>query len=124
MADSIGIDIVDCERIKKLLEKYPDRFVKKILAPAELTLFESRVDRIQFLAGRLAVKEAIIKALGRYLTDRPALNSLEISYDKNGQPELLLPENIKSQLRHVHALVSISHEKSSAVGMAVFTEEK
>jgi len=123
MADAIGIDIVETARIAKALSTYGDRFLKRILGPDELKLFEQRADRIQFLAGRFAAKEAVVKALGRYLSRRPALASLQIVYDESGNPELLLPSKLQSQLARVRCLVSISHSRSSAVAMAVFTEK-
>jgi len=122
MADAIGIDIVETTRIAKALSTYGDRFLKRILGPDELELFERRADRIQFLAGRFAAKEAVVKALGRYLSRRPALASLQIVYDDSGNPELLLPLDLQGQLARVRCLVSISHSRSSAVAMAVLTE--
>ena len=122
MADAIGIDIVETTRIAKALSTYGDRFLKRILGPDELDLFEQRADRIQFLAGRFAAKEAVVKALGRYLSRRPALASLQIVYDDSGNPELLLPLDLQGQLARVRCLVSISHSRSSAVAMAVLTE--
>lgn len=122
MADAIGIDIVESARIAKALSTYGDRFLRRILGPAELELFEQRADKIQFLAGRFAAKEAVVKALGRYLSRRPAWVSLQIVYDDSGNPELLLPSDLHDQLLRVRCLVSISHSRSSAVAMAVFTE--
>jgi len=123
MADAIGIDIVETARIAKDLSTYGDRFLNRILGPDELKLYEQRADRIQFLAGRFAAKEAVVKALGRYLSRRPAWASIQIVYDDSGNPELLLPSDLQDQLARVRCLVSISHSRSSAVAMAVFTEE-
>jgi holo-[acyl-carrier protein] synthase len=121
MAEAIGIDIIEISRIEAARQRYGKRFVRRVLGPEELGLYESRVDKSQFLAGRFACKEAVIKALGHYLTDRPPLNRLQIINDNSGRPELLLPVEIHAQLKNVRILLSISHDRTSAVGMAVIS---
>jgi len=123
MADAIGIDIVDTGRIKRIYARYGRRFLRRVLGPGEIALFEHRADKVAFLAGRFAAKEAAIKALGRYLTSPPPLNTLQILNDAAGRPQLIVPSELRDRLLRVRCLVSISHEKSSAVGMAVLTEE-
>jgi holo-[acyl-carrier protein] synthase len=83
-----------------------------------------RHDRAPFLAGRFAAKEAIIKALGKYLSIRPPYSHIEILNDQAGRPEVRLPDALARQLAHGHIEVSISHEQSFAVGLAICTEKK
>ena len=123
MAEAIGIDIVETSRIDSARRRYGDRFIRRILGPKEISLYERRMDKSQFLAGRFACKEALIKALGHYITKRPSLSSLQILNDKTGRPEVILPDETREKLKNVKILVSISHDHTSAVGMAVISRE-
>jgi holo-[acyl-carrier protein] synthase len=122
--NSIGLDIVDTERILKDLNRFGERFTGRILGPRELEIFSTRKNRPEFLAGRFACKEAVIKALGRFLSFRPRLTSIEIINDATGQPELVLPASVCEKLSGHRWMVSISHEKRVAAAVAVILEEK
>lgn len=124
MTESIGIDIAETARFEKLIDRYGDRFIKRILGPEELVVFAGRRDAAAFLAGRFAAKEAVVKALGEYLTDRPPLNSLQILNDQAGRPSVTIPDEIRSKLGGARILVSLSHETNYAVGMAIISEKK
>ncbi len=124
MADSIGIDIAEVARLQRLLDRYGPRLIGRILGPGEKEIFTRRHDHGPFLAGRFAAKEAIIKALGKYLSVRPSYSQLEILNDQTGRPELRLPAALARQLAHVRIEISISHEQSYAVGLAICTENK
>ena len=124
MADSIGLDIVEIARIERSLERFGERFLKRILGPEERIVYDRRVDRHQFLAGRLACKEAIVKALGKYVKDRPSLASLQIVADVDGRPAVSFPSELVELLARLDCLVSISHEKNYAVAIAIFSEKR
>lgn len=124
MIKAIGLDLVEIKRIADDLEKFGDRFVTKILGIDEIVQFNSRPDKTLYLAGRFAAKEAIIKGLGHYLTDRPPFSQLQILNDKTGRPELLLPDAIAHQMPKIECLISITHEKKYAAAVALFTEVK
>lgn len=124
MADALGIDIIEIERIAGAVAAFGDRFANRILGLDERVLLEKRTDKVQFLAGRFAAKEAIIKGLGRYMRRRPALTDIQILNDETGNPVLLLSPEIESQLKGVHCLVSISHNRASAVAVAQFSDNR
>ncbi|KAA3635295.1 MAG: holo-[acyl-carrier-protein] synthase [Calditrichaeota bacterium] len=123
MIKSTGLDIVEISRIEKNIESHGDRFIDKILSTREKELYSKRVDKKQYLAGRFAAKEAVIKALGVYLKDKPMLPEIEIVNSETGQPELCLAEKYIPQLNNAVCFISISHEKSVAAAMAIFSEE-
>ena len=123
VADAIGIDIVEIGRIARAFSNYSNRFVRRILGPDEVLIFERRADGIQFLAGRFAAKEAVVKALSRYLSRRPPLASLQILNDDAGNPTLVLPAQLQERLAGIRCLVSISHSHSDAVAVAVLSDE-
>lgn len=123
MVESIGIDIAEVARFKGLMDRYGQRLIARVLGPHEIEILAHRHDRAAFMAGRFAAKEALIKALGKYIEDRPPLNSLEILNDQTGRPKVHLPTSLASRLAHVSIEISISHEQSYAIGLAVCMEK-
>ncbi len=123
MITAVGIDIVEIARIDRLLKTYGARFVRKVLGDSERKLLLSRRDQAQFVAGRFACKEAIIKALGKYLRARPAYHQIEIIGDELRGPVAQFPAAVAAELGDAQTHVSISHEKTHAVAMAVVSEE-
>ncbi len=123
MINSLGIDLVDVDRIRHLAERHGDRFLRRVYGCEELAALQSRHDRYQFLAGRFAAKEAAIKALGRSLSVRPPYRDIQIVNDNTGQPQLLLAEDLSRRLDNLESQVSISHERSHAVAVVVLWEK-
>ncbi len=64
MIYGVGTDVVEIGRIHKALERFGDRFARRILCPPELQRFMSHRLKANFLAKRFAAKEAFTKALG------------------------------------------------------------
>lgn len=124
MVKSIGLDIVEVKRMNRDIEKFGDSFVKRILGDLEYELYHKRNDKAQFLAGRFAAKEAVIKGLGVYLKNRPPYKELQIIKDSSGQPLLQMSDSLKEKLKNVNCLISITHEQNYAAAVAVFVEEK
>ncbi len=122
MIVSLGLDIVEIARIEKDIERFGERFVNRILGEKERSQYQKRNDRTLFLAGRFAAKEAVVKALGKYLTERPPLHQLEIINDASGRPELVLPDDVEAKLRGARCLLSITHERNYAAAVAIFEE--
>ncbi len=122
MIASVGLDIVEIARIEKDVERFGMRFVERILGPRELDLYEKRKDQTLFLSGRFAAKEAVVKALGRYLTDRPPIQALQIINDDTGQPRLELPDDVEAKLNGARCLLSITHERNYAAAVAIFED--
>jgi holo-[acyl-carrier protein] synthase len=59
----IGIDLIEIERVRRALERYPG-FRERCFTEAEQAYCESRANPAQSYAGRFAGKEAVGKALG------------------------------------------------------------
>ncbi len=123
MIHAVGLDIVETARMERDIAQYGERFVQRILGEHERSLYDHRVDKPVFLAGRFACKEAVIKALGFRLKDRPPYSDLQVINDPSGQPVLQMPAELNAQLGPVRFLLSISHEQHYAVAVAIITED-
>ena len=63
MIIGVGHDICDQRRIARLAARFGERFTTRVYTPAEKAELASRQNAAAYLAGRLAVKEAVYKAL-------------------------------------------------------------
>jgi hypothetical protein len=77
-----GIDIVEIDRIKKILEKrYGGRFIEKILHEKEQAEYRAHQNQAAFLAKRFAVKEAMAKALGSGIGREIGFTDMYVEHD-------------------------------------------
>lgn len=124
MIKSIGLDLVDIARINNNITRYGLRFIRRLLSNDEWAAYQKRYNKALFLAGRFAAKEAVIKGLGLYLSNRPALKDIQILNNPSGQPELMLPRSVQNKMPKTKCILSITHENRYAAAVAVFVEEK
>ncbi len=87
----IGTDIVNIERIEKSLEKFGERFERKLFTVAERAVANSRANagarvKAATYAKRFAAKEAFVKALGTGFADGISWQDIEISQLEGGKP--------------------------------------
>ena len=101
MIKGIGCDIVEHKRVNL-------KIASKVLSKNELETFEKSNQKVEFLASRFAVKEAIVKATNKqYL-----ISEIEILNDEDGRAYT----NIEGMN------ISISHEKNYSIAMAVWED--
>ena len=115
----IGIDVVENHRIARMLRDYGQRFANRILSDWEKHRFNGFASwrrRVEFLAGRFAAKEAVVKVLGAMGKQAPAFNKMTI---RDGQVRVEIDEE-----NAVLLTVSISHEKSVTVAVALYRDAR
>lgn len=117
-----GIDLIEIERVRNALDRYGERFLRRIYTPAELA--ECTGDYQQHsssLAARFAGKEATAKALGTGIGE-VSWQEIEILHQEDGKPILILHERAAA-LANAQGLtswsLSISHTHSQAVAVIV-----
>ena len=133
MIYGIGTDIVLVARIQGLIDRYGERFARRVLGPDELAEYRRRAGRGQhgpgysarYLAKRFAAKEAFSKALGLGLRGPMTLLSLQILNNPRGQPVAVARKELLPYLqqRGLVAHISLSDEVDSAVAFVVLEEE-
>lgn len=110
MKVTCGVDIIEVDRIKSDIENVGERFLKRVFTDKEIEYCESKnLQKYQSYAGRFAAKEAIFKAVSRFLDDKYSVGwkNFEVVNDKQGRPMInLLNVNI-SQIEDID--LSISH---------------
>lgn len=122
MRISVGTDIIEIERIKKIIENKKDKFLESIYTKCEIEYCESKnVQKYQSYAVRFAAKEAIYKALSDYIVSNYSWKDFEIVNNNKGKPEVKLNFKIEN-LENIE--LSLSHCKEYAVAYvtAIFKE--
>ena len=119
---SVGVDIIEIERIEAVLRRHGQRFLKRVYTPAEQAYCRGRVPE---LAGRFAAKEAVSKALGTGLRGI-AWQEMEILGDERGKPLVRLHGRAKAradELGLAEFTVSLSHSRDYAVAFVMAAGE-
>lgn len=105
----IGIDIVHVPRVRRALDRWGQRFVERFLTEREAELLGGDPRRI---AGNIAAKEALRKALGAGLGRLP-WRAVEVLRDSSGAPYYSSPP--------IQATLSITHDGDYAVAVCLLT---
>jgi holo-[acyl-carrier protein] synthase len=117
-----GIDIIEVARIASSFEKFGERFVNRILHPAEIAYCLSHKVPGPFLAVRFAAKEAISKAFGTGIGARLGWQDMEIRRKESGEPFVVLHGKGKKLFKSRRAkrlLISLSHTANYAAATAI-----
>lgn len=89
MIFGIGTDVVRLERVRQVHEKFGERFVERLLLPAELEAFRRYQRPVRFLAMRFAAKEAIVKAMGTGFAHGMWIRDSGVVSNAWGKPEII-----------------------------------
>ncbi|MBR2704929.1 MAG: holo-ACP synthase [Clostridia bacterium] len=114
----IGNDIIETERIKKILSDYPEKFKTRVFTEKEVEYCESKGEnKYQSYAARFAAKEAIFKAISDLLPNKFDIQwtDIEILNNEAGRPFATV-KNV-NQIEQID--ISISHVKEYAIATAL-----
>jgi len=93
MTLSVGVDMVEVQRVQKALEdpRIGKRFRARVYTAKEIQYCEKkRRGRYESYAGRFAAKEAVMKALGRGWGSKVCWLDIEVARARSGKPEIVL----------------------------------
>lgn len=113
MITGIGIDIVEVDRIKRLLKN--KKFIERVFTPLEIKEAEGCKIKYQRLASRFAAKEAVKKAVDVSLS----FKEIEIVKGGNGSPMVYFLGSVKKNIPKGEVLISLSHTEKYAIAIAL-----
>lgn len=97
-----GVDIVDIERIRRVMRRHGENFERRVLSPEESRTCPKRFGpRSRVVAMRWAAKEAIIKILGTGVWGEIGLDEVEILFDEGGRARARLSEKARRHLERM-----------------------
>ncbi len=120
----IGIDLVDCARIENSIERFGERFLKRVFTAGEIAYSQSMKFPARHLAARFAAKEALSKAFGTGIGKSMGWRDLDVQKRESGEPFVVLTGGAEkmAQERGVGRIwISLSHTEQS--GMATIILE-
>jgi holo-[acyl-carrier protein] synthase len=127
MIYGVGTDVVEIGRIEKALERFGERFARRILCEPELRRFAKHRLPANYLAKRFAAKEAFTKALGTGIHAPANWHGVWVTNLKSGKPVLEFSSALQDLLAKrgvTHAHVSLSDEKGVAFATVILECEK
>ncbi|MBI3417683.1 MAG: holo-ACP synthase [Verrucomicrobia bacterium] len=117
-----GIDIIEVERIRASHERFGERFLKRILRPAEIAYCLTHKNPAPFLAARFAAKEAVSKAFGTGIGAQLGWQDIEVRRKESGEPFVVLHDDGQALwaargATKIH--LSLSHTANYAAAIAI-----
>ena len=122
MIYGIGIDVVEPRRIARLLEKYGERFAKRVLTPLEWPGYQKTIKPVLFIANRFASKEAFSKAMGTGFRYPVTLQCISVVQNRAGKPSLAFHPKLEEMVKDrgiVGHHLTISDEQNLACACVV-----
>jgi holo-[acyl-carrier protein] synthase len=119
---AIGTDILQIGRIEEVVDRLGDRFVARILTPAEQEEYRASQQPRRLLAKRFAAKEAIAKALGTGIGRGVSWQDIAIGHDIHGAPLVVLSGGaleVATRRGGVRVELSLADEVDYVVAFAV-----
>lgn len=124
MIQGVGIDVVDIDRFSRSVKRWSDRFVKRILTPAEISYCQSKAFTNQSMAVRFAAKEAAFKCLPPNQQVVVRWHDIEIFIDDAGRPHLRFSGSLETVLNDCRTHLSLSHMGNTAIAIVVIEQQK
>jgi holo-[acyl-carrier protein] synthase len=122
----LGVDLVGIVRIRGVLERHGDRFLARVCTPEEQAYCLAAADPAERLAGRWAIKEATMKALGTGWAAGVAFTDIALLAVPSGPPRLELTGGAAARaavLGVTRSLATLSHSDGMAVAVAILERD-
>ena len=127
MIFGVGTDVVEIGRIEKALERFGEKFARRVLCESELSRFLKHRLPANYLAKRFAAKEAFTKALGTGIHAPANWHGVWVRNLPSGKPVLEFSEALQTFMDRkgvTGAHVSLSDEKGVAFATVILECEK
>jgi holo-[acyl-carrier protein] synthase len=123
----IGVDLVEIPRIREVIGRWQDRFLRRVFTDAEIVYCRARRDPVPHFAARFAAKEAALKALGTGLRFGIRWRDLEVRREPGQAPILVLSGRcgeIGRARGGSRMLVALSHDGDYAMAQAMLVADE
>ncbi len=122
MIFGIGTDLVDIERMERVIHRWGDRFISRVFTPDEMEICYARAFPPSSFALRFAAKEAFSKALGLGMKKGLRWRDIEVFHFPGGRPGLRLhgrSSEICQEKKITGFHLSLSDEGDYGIAMVV-----
>lgn len=122
MIRGLGIDSIELARVRRVYAEYGTRFLDRILTPYEKEYVGRWADPVPRIAGRFAVKEACMKALGTGWGAGVRWRDIDVRRHPSGQPVVELSGRAKEICANLGGTVvhcTITHTDDHAMAIVI-----
>jgi holo-[acyl-carrier protein] synthase len=121
----VGIDATDIRRIAESIERWGDRFVRRVFTEGEIAYCRRKRDSASSFAARFAAKEAAMKALGTGHSNGVFWTGIEV-VRRHGPPQLQFHEGAAARMARLGAtgsLLTLTHSRDLAIAHVLLVGE-
>jgi len=118
----IGVDLVETARIQSSIERFGERFLRRVFTQAERDYCSAMPVPARHYGARFSAKEAVSKAFGTGIGSQIGWRDIEVRRKATGEPFILLhgpAAELATRLGVLHALISLSHSDHYSVANAI-----
>ena len=122
MIIGMGTDLVEIERIRGSVERFGERFLRRIYTEDEIAYCMRKKNFAESFAARFAAKEAGAKALGTGISFGVSWTEFEVTRERRGKPGLKLSGRaaaIAQRMGVVRTVISLTHTRGMALAVVV-----
>ncbi len=121
----LGCDLIETERIKGVLEKHGERFLKRVFTEEERAYCDSLKYPHKHYAARWAAKEAVSKCFTTGIGEHLEWTSVSVYHGIRHEPLARLDakaQALLSQVGATHVMLTLSHTDSHAMAVAALVK--
>jgi len=117
-----GIDIAEVHRIAESIERFGQRFLRRVFTEEEIGYCESKANRVERYAARFAAKEAAMKALGTGWNFGIRWRDIEVFRAPGSRPTIRFhgkAAQLAERLQLKNVALSLSHTAEHAIASVI-----
>jgi holo-[acyl-carrier protein] synthase len=121
----LGCDLIETERIKGVLEKHGERFLKRVFTDEERAYCDALKYPHKHYAARWAAKEAVSKCFTTGIGEHLEWTSVSVYHGTRHEPLARLDAKAQALLAQVgatHVMLTLSHTDSHAMAVAALVK--
>ena len=119
----LGLDATEIDRVAELIDRYGDRFIRRVFTDGEIAYCQRKHDSAPSFAARFAAKEAAMKALGTGQSQGVFWTGIEV-VRRHGPPRLEFNGGALARFKAMGAtgsLLTLTHSRDLAIAHVILT---
>jgi len=120
----IGTEIVECLRIRRMIEEHGELFLLRVFSAEEISFCQARRQSTEHFAARWAAKEAVVKAIGLSGGHKDAWGEVAIQVEPGSPPRVAMTGNVQAKahdrgIQRVLLTMSFCRAYATATAIAI-----
>ena len=121
----VGLDATEIERVANMIDRYGDRFLRRVFTGGEIAYCQGKRDFASSYAARFAAKEAAMKALGTGHSRGVYWTGIEV-VRRHGPPRLAFHGGAAARMQAMgatSAIVTLTHSRELAIAHVMLLKD-